>query len=60
MLILTRRRGETITIGADVTVTVLEVKGYQVRLGVKAPREMPVHREEIAERIAAEKKAAGQ
>jgi carbon storage regulator len=59
MLILTRRLGETITIGADVTVTVLGVKGHQVRLGVAAPRDMPVHREEIAEKIAREKKAAG-
>jgi carbon storage regulator len=60
MLILTRRRGEIITIGADITVTVLEVKGYQVRLGIQAPRDCPVHREEIAQRIAAEKKASGQ
>ncbi len=55
MLILTRRQGETITIGPDVTVTVLDVKGHQVRLGVAAPRDLPVHRKEIAERIKREK-----
>jgi len=59
MLILTRRQGESIMIGADVTVTVLAVKGHQVRLGVQAPHDTPVHREEIAQRIAAEKKAGG-
>ena len=46
--------GETIKIGESVTVTVLGVKGHQVRLGVGAPRDMPVHREEIYERIKAE------
>ena len=51
MLILTRRVGETVVIGNDVTVTVLGVKGNQVRLGVNAPREITVHREEIFERI---------
>ncbi len=51
MLILTRRVGETIVIGDDVTVTVLGVKGNQVRLGVNAPHDLPVHREEIYERI---------
>lgn len=51
MLILTRRVGETVVIGNDVTVTVLGVKGNQVRLGVNAPREVAVHREEIYERI---------
>lgn len=54
MLILTRRVGETIVIGADITVTVLGVKGNQVRIGVNAPKETPVHREEIARRIEAE------
>ncbi|HEY0973571.1 MAG TPA: carbon storage regulator CsrA [Solimonas sp.] len=54
MLILTRRVGETVTIGDSVTVTVLGVKGNQVRLGVKAPREVAVHREEILDRIRAE------
>ena len=54
MLILTRRTGETITIGNDVTVTVLGVKGNQVRIGIKAPKDVAVHREEVAERIARE------
>lgn len=54
MLILTRRVGETVVIGTDVTVTVLGVKGNQVRLGVNAPREVAVHREEIFERIQGE------
>jgi len=51
MLIVTRRIGERIMIGSDVTVTVLGVKGNQVRLGVDAPKSVPVHREEIFERI---------
>jgi carbon storage regulator len=55
MLILTRRVGETVVIGDDVTVTVLGVKGNQVRLGVNAPREVAVHREEIFERIRRER-----
>lgn len=51
MLILTRRTGETLMIGDDVTLTVLGVKGNQVRLGINAPKSVPVHREEIYERI---------
>lgn len=51
MLILTRRVGETICIGNDVKVTVLGVKGQQVRIGVEAPKAVAVHREEVAERI---------
>ena len=51
MLILTRRTGETLMIGDEVTVTVLGVKGNQVRLGVNAPKEVAVHREEIYDKI---------
>jgi carbon storage regulator len=54
MLILTRRVGETLNIGNDVTVTVLGIKGNQIRLGVSAPKDVPVHREEIYRRIQAE------
>jgi len=54
MLILTRRVGETLMIGDEVTVTILGVKGNQVRIGVNAPRDVAVHREEIYERIKSE------
>ena len=53
MLILTRRVGESLMIGDEVTITVLGVKGNQVRIGVKAPKEVAVHREEILNRIEA-------
>ena len=54
MLILTRRVGETLMVGDDITVTVLGVKGNQVRIGVNAPRDVAVHREEIYDRIKSE------
>jgi len=60
MLILTRRVGETLMVGDDVTVTVLGVKGNQVRIGVNAPKDVSVHREEIYQRIQKEKSEAQQ
>jgi carbon storage regulator len=59
MLILTRRVGETVMIGNEVTVTVLGVKGNQVRIGVNAPKDVAVHREEIYERIKREQDQVG-
>lgn len=59
MLILTRRVGESVMIGHEVTVTVLGVKGNQVRIGVNAPKSVAVHREEIYERIKREEQGLG-
>lgn len=55
MLILTRRVSEALIIGDDITITVLSIKGHQVRLGINAPKKVPVHREEIYQRIQMEK-----
>ncbi len=60
MLILTRRVGETLIIGDDVRVTVLGVRGHQVRIGVDAPKDVSVHREEIYQRIRQEKDGEGE
>ena len=60
MLILSRKAGETLNIGDEVTVTVLSVKGNQVRIGINAPKEIAVHREEIYNRIARENERAPQ
>ncbi len=60
MLILTRRVGESLMVGDDITVTVLGVKGNQVRIGVSAPRDVAVHREEIYNRIQSDDKPAEQ
>lgn len=58
MLVLTRRPGESIVIGQDVVVTVLEVRHDQVRIGIDAPRSVQVHREEVFRQVAAENTAA--
>jgi len=58
MLILTRRRGESIVIGGDIEVTLLQVQGDQVRLGITAPKDVAVHRKEVLEQIRAENIAA--
>ena len=58
MLILTRRESEAVVIGRNITISVIGVKGNQVRLGISAPGDVPVHRKEIAERIQREKSAS--
>ena len=58
MLILTRRPGETLRIGDDIEATILGVKGNQIRIGISAPKETPVHREEVYQRIKEEYDAA--
>jgi carbon storage regulator len=60
MLILTRRVGETLIIGDDIRVTIMDVRGMQVRIGIEAPREVPVNREEIHLRLLAEAEEAAQ
>lgn len=60
MLILTRRVGEAVVIGEEVTVTVLGVKGNQVRIGINAPKSVSVHRDEIFERIKTEREDSSQ
>lgn len=58
MLILTRKAGESVMVGDDIVVTVLEVRGDSVRLGVRAPRSVPVHREEVFEQVQRANQAA--
>ena len=60
MLVLTRRIGESLMIGSRVTVTVVAVKGGQIRIGVNAPKSIPVHREELYERIRREQRRLGE
>jgi carbon storage regulator len=59
MLILTRRVGEAVMIGNDVVVAIVGVKGKEVRIGVQAPKSVPVHREEVLERIQQEQRPGG-
>ena len=59
MLILTRKKDESLRIGEDITITVVSVSGGHVRLGIEAPRDLPVHRSEIYDRIADEAAASG-
>ena len=60
MLVLTRKAGESIVIGSEIRITVLEMQGRQIRLGIEAPSEIPVHRGEIYERIREENERAAQ
>jgi carbon storage regulator len=59
MLVLTRRAGEKMIIGSDIVIAVLEIKGNQVRLGIQAPKEVAVHRQEIYQKILEEKGSEG-
>ena len=59
MLILTRRAGESIMVGDEVTITVLGINGNQIRIGIDAPRQITVHRKEVYERIKAEAEEVG-
>jgi len=58
MLVLTRKAGEIIRIGDDVSICILDVQGGQVRIAIKAPREIPVHREEVYQQVQAENRLA--
>jgi carbon storage regulator len=58
VLVLTRRVGEAVMIGSDVTVTVMDVKGNQIRLGIDAPKDVAVHREEVYQRLQEERRQA--
>lgn len=58
MLVLTRRQGESIVVGQNIVITVVEIKGGQVRIGISAPRDVQVHRQEIFEQVRAENAAA--
>lgn len=58
MLVLTRRQGESIVVGQNIVITVVEIKGGQVRIGISAPREVQVHRQEIFDQVRAENVAA--
>ncbi len=58
MLVLTRKPGESVTIGDNIKITIIEIKGRQVRLGIEAPRDMTIHREEVYSRIHEENQRA--
>jgi carbon storage regulator len=59
MLVLTRKAGESIVVGDDIVVTVLEIRGGQVRLGVEAPRDISVHRSEVQQQVVSERGGPG-
>jgi len=60
MLVLARQRGQSIVIGGNVVVTIIDIRGDKVRLGIEAPEEIPVHRQEVYEAIQREKRGAGE